>query len=98
MSSAKLSLNLSDAARSDLSDITTYTLEHFGEQQAEKYTSMLLSGFLTLRQSPTLGKKIRRFRRYSCGKHYIFYAATSRQLKLIRILHTRMDSVRHLPD
>jgi len=33
----------------------------------------------------------------SCGSHFLFYRITAEGIDIVRILHERMDFVRHIP-
>src|SRR5260370_16319910 len=78
-------------ARSDLADILLYTTDTWGEEQAERYLSLLSDGFDLLAQKPGIGHGcdplapgLRRFER---GKHVIFYKPGRGSIVISRILH-----------
>ncbi|HTF64595.1 MAG TPA: type II toxin-antitoxin system RelE/ParE family toxin [Edaphobacter sp.] len=89
MSTYKLTLK----ARSDLADILLYTTDTWGEEQAERYLSLLSDGFDLIAQKPGIGRAcdplapgLRRFER---GKHVIFYKPGRGSIVISRILHQR---------
>ncbi len=95
-------LKLSNAADKDLKQIWHYTLEEWSREQADKYVSRLLTACTEIAQSPEHSGQpfdyVRAgYRKYSCGKHVIFYQIQGDDTVLVvRILHQRMDYERHL--
>lgn len=90
-------------ARQDLADIWHYTLDTWGEQQAENYIRDLNDGFYQLVNAPNTGRDcghIREgYRKYPVGRHVIFYRLVSESdIEIVRILHERMDPEQHLPE
>jgi toxin ParE1/3/4 len=51
-------------------------------------------------RSPASGRAIAglpsRFRRVPYGSHFIFYTIHEQHVRIVRILHQRMDAARHL--
>ncbi|MDB1122397.1 type II toxin-antitoxin system RelE/ParE family toxin [Vibrio algarum] len=91
---------LSLKAVQDFSDIYQYTLNNFGEQQAEQYTFEMESCLSSLGFSPYLGRDCSHLkagiRRFDISKHAIFYRIRLTHIFVIRILHHQMDSRSHL--
>jgi toxin ParE1/3/4 len=92
---------LSPAAEADLDDIWAYTAESWSPEQAEIYVSRLFAAFVKIGQNPGLGQKadwiIPGYRRFRCGHHLIFYVtAGADPANVVRILHEKVDVVRHL--
>lgn len=93
---------LSRLAEKDLAGIWRYTLENWSREQANKYLNDLLSACAYIAESPdTLGRPygyVRDgYRKYSVGRHVIFYMVLEDGNTLIsRVLHERMDFDRHL--
>lgn len=92
---------LSERARQDLVDIANYTEEKWSVQQAERYTRMIITECHGLSSHPLVGRSYDQWRPglrgYPCGKHVIFYRVLSQsKVRVIRILHERMDYPRHL--
>lgn len=92
---------LSKDADADLEGIIIYTIETFGFVQAELYRLSLESGFQRLARDLRIGRRFETrlgaFRKYSCESHVIFYVEDDKGILIVRILHSAMDFVRHLP-
>lgn len=93
---------LTKLAEKDLAGIWRYTLENWSREQADKYLNGLLNACADIAKSPvTLGQPygyVRDgYRKYSFGRHVIFYMVLEDGSTLIsRVLHERMDYDRHL--
>ena len=97
-----MELVLTDAALSDLKSIRAYTLEHWGEEQEEKYLSDLWDRFEVIQASPD-GCRSRDDLFPGCqlatqGKHVILFRIDDNILQVVRVLHSAMDFQRHLPE
>jgi toxin ParE1/3/4 len=87
---------LTKRAMADLVDIGRYTQERWGQEQRNKYLSMLDSCFQQLAESPTKGKDcsdIRHdYRKINVGSHVVFYRQKqNNEIEIVRVLHGRMD-------
>lgn len=88
---------LFDAATSRLEEIYEYSLDTFGQQQADKYLDGFFDHFTALAERRALWRKIPRefeiqgyFSRY--GSHLIYFAPQRDKVLGIRtILHVNMD-------
>lgn len=94
---------LTKKAVADLSDIWNYTCETWSEKQADKYYLLLLDSCKALADKPGTGKKYDEVRPgllgYRVFQHIVFYIATSeKEIKIVRILHSRMDLKKRLVD
>jgi toxin ParE1/3/4 len=91
---------LSPAAQRDLESIFDHTVRQWGVTQAVRYTQVLESAFSALAEAPgkaqDCGNIRSGYRRRGVGKHSIYFRVTDYGIAVIRILHTRMDSSRHL--
>ena len=91
---------LSPAAERDLEAIWIYTAQHWGVEQAHRYTDSLMAVFAELAQSPKLAPACDHirpgYRRRALEQHMIYFRITSYGIVVIRILHERMDVSRHL--
>ena len=91
---------ISEAADRDLSEIYAYSFRQYGEQQADLYLSALHDRFqqLALRQSQGRNAEDLRpgYRRSRCASYVIFFVAAPDGIRIIRVLHGKMDPVRHL--
>ena len=92
---------LARAATRDLSAIRRYTREHWGAEQARRYLRDLRGRMRWLAESPnrgqdrgSLGPSLRSFPQAS---HVIFYRRADVGIEVVRILHQRMEPMRHLP-
>ena len=88
-------------AERDLDGIHDYTTDRWGIDQAERYLRGLRTacGLLAAGELPSrpagLGAGIRRYRWRS---HMLFFRVCPEEILIIRILHARMEALRHLPD
>ena len=91
---------LSPLATEDLRNIWRYGAGRWGAQQADKYSDKLFDGFELLVDTPEAGQTIEEiregYRRHIVGSHSIIYRLSSDTVEVIRILHQRMDTERHL--
>lgn len=91
---------LSQLAAEDFAAIYEYTLLSFGVVQADAYTEHLERTFYLLATSPGMGCECSEIgegvRRHAHHQHAIFYRPREGDIFIIRILHQRMDSVRHV--
>ena len=92
--------SLRPQALADLELIWDYTIEAWGEEQAERYLRLINQSFCRLAENPSLGRScdtIREgYRKYGVGRHVIFYRKIDASVDVVRILHERMDVDRHL--
>lgn len=89
----------SGAAGRDLDDIFDYTLTTWGIEQAEAYVASFDDAFARLRDHPEIGMTLEfapRFRRLRHRHHLILYELLPGRLRVVRILHERMDVTRTL--
>ena len=79
----------------DLDAIADYTLEKWGERQAEKYISELEQRFRCLAQHPKAGRTRDEvgvgYRSYPHGAHVIFYVTLGADIAIIGVPHGAMD-------
>lgn len=91
---------LTPAAEGDLESIWIYTARSWGVEQAERYIDALTAAFAELAHSPKTAPScdhIRAgYRRWSVGRHVIYFRMTDYGIAVIRVLHERMDAPRHL--
>jgi toxin ParE1/3/4 len=93
-------LKLTACAQDDLEQIADYSVANWGQRQADFYLEQLEKAFYSLLENPYLGKsrddiKVG-YRSLLIEKHLIFYRLINEQLEIMRILHCRMDVIRHL--
>jgi len=95
-----LKVKIQPLALSDLEEIWSYTFHKWSHKQANKYSEEIDHAINTIATDPNTGQNIvhvkKKYWRYKINHHYIFYTKTKTYIKIIRILHEKMDSVRHL--
>ena len=90
-----MTYRLSKSAESGLFDIWRYSVETWGEAQAEKYLRQLEVRFLDLAENPAIGRARDELApgylsfREAC--HVIFYTRYKEGIAIARVLHERMD-------
>jgi toxin ParE1/3/4 len=103
-------VRLAAQAELDFSEIITWTLENFGDQQAETYAETLTLAIAALHDGPEqLGAKARDdiqagirtlhvARHGRAGRHFVvFTQANDQHIDVLRVLHDSMDLARHIP-
>lgn len=92
--------HLSGKAEEDLISIYTFSFQKFGESRADAYLLALEERFYALVERPFLGRSIdhirQGYRRYEHISHSIFYKVEGDNVIIVRILHSSMDSDRHI--
>jgi len=91
---------LTPAAERDLENIWLYTRQQWNTAQADLYIDILVNAFTELAQTPNTDPgcdHIRNgYRRLSVVRHMIYFRVTDFGITIVRILHDRMDTPRHL--
>lgn len=91
---------LTPAAERDLETIWTHTRLRWGVVQANRYTDILTAAFSEFAQSPKTAAACDHirpgYRRRSVERHTIYFRITAYGIAIVRILHDRMDALRHL--
>ena len=91
---------LSPAAERDLESIWQYTFTQWGVEQAHRYTDALIIALGTLADSPQTALTCDHirigYRARIIERHIIYFRVTTYGIAVIRILHQRMDAIRHL--
>ena len=91
---------LSPAAERDLEEIWRHTRRHWSVEQADRYIDIFVAAFVTLAEAPTQGsgcEDIRPgYRRHRVVRHMVYFQTTGNGVAIVRILHDRMDALRHL--
>ncbi|MBH0203972.1 MAG: type II toxin-antitoxin system RelE/ParE family toxin [Nitrospira sp.] len=92
--------SLSSKAAADLDGIYEYTILHFGLEQARVYLLGLHERFQMLAKQPTQGRTADELapglRGVEYQSHVVFYISTDNGIRIVRVLHHRMDVTRHL--
>jgi toxin ParE1/3/4 len=102
-------VRLAEQAERDLLNITRWTVENFGVQQAKAYAETLSLAIEALHGGPEIlgttvrediGSGIRTLhirRQARKGRHFVvFRAAPEQTIEVLRLLHDSMDLARHL--
>ena len=91
---------LSPKAQRDLEAIFDYTVEQWGLPQALRYTDLIQAACAKLAEAPLQSQDCSiikpGYRRRSVEQHVIYFRAASYGIAIMRILHQRMDAVRHM--
>jgi len=91
---------LTNAAATDLRKIIEYTLDQWGEEQVFIYRDRLESRFNQIAKFPELGRTHVELPDHIFyvveGKHYVFYKIVDNDIEIVRLLHARMEMVRHI--
>ena len=93
--------DITKEATEDLYKIWAYTVDTWSEEQADTYYSLLEAGMNELANAPErIGKPydeiLPGLRAYHVRRHLLFYTIQANGRALIaRILHEKMDYVRH---
>lgn len=89
-------------ARSDLTAIWDFTCDRWWVLQAEKYLRALDQDMWALTETPMLGQAVdyirAGYRRWQSGSHIIFYKVETDGIRVMRILHARMNVERELAE
>lgn len=89
-----------EQAECDLDAIVEYTLENWGQSQAVKYVDGLEALLGNLAFTPSLGLSqdgiFKDLLSFPYVSHVVYYMKNPNGVTVIRILHKRMDTKRHL--
>lgn len=92
--------SLSAKAAADLEDIYEYTILEFGLDQARLYLLGLHERCELFAEQPSHGRTadelVPGLRRCEYQSHMIFYLPKDHGIRIIRVLHQRMDVRRHV--
>jgi len=93
------SLVFSPAAQADMDIVWDYTVEHWGLDQAERYTDDIRDACRGLAAGHRQGRPVDvrpGYLKCLVGSHVIYFRDHRDQIEVVRILHSRMDANRHL--
>ena len=92
--------SLSSKAAADLNGIYEYTILYFGLEQARVYLFGLHERFQMLAEQPMQGRTADELalglRRIEYQSHVVFYMSKDDGIRIVRVLHQRMDVARHV--
>jgi toxin ParE1/3/4 len=93
-------VEITRAADRDLQEIYRYTFLTHGERQADRYLEGLDDCFRRLAEHPFIGRSAERlrpgYRRFEYGAHVVFFISIDRGIRVVRVLHQRMEPQQHL--
>jgi toxin ParE1/3/4 len=92
---------LTNEAMCDLQEIGRYTRNHWGQEQRNRYLTLLDAAFHQLASRPDKGKDCSNikdgYRKFNVGSHVVFYhRINSDMIEIVRVLHSRMDTTSRL--
>ncbi|HEX4644322.1 MAG TPA: type II toxin-antitoxin system RelE/ParE family toxin [Verrucomicrobiae bacterium] len=98
MSSPKRRIELSQQAKKDFRDILSYTLAAWRESQLAKYRASINDALHVILHNPSAGRPSVKpaLKVLPVEHHRIFYRTIEGTIYVVRILHERMDTSRHL--
>lgn len=95
-----LELEVTPRAELDMAEIFEYTYENWGIIQADRYQDELFEGMQIILDNPEIGEAYhhqkRSYRKLHVNRHLLFYRIESQTCIIIRILHDKMDIIRHI--
>lgn len=87
-------------AQRDLEDLFDYTVARWGLPQAMHYTDLIEAACAALAEAPQRAQGCAHirpgYRRRTVENHVIYFRPTRYGIAVVRILHQRMDTARHL--
>ena len=92
-------LAFSPAAEADIDGIWDCSADNWGPEQADRYTDEIRDACHALASGRKQGRVVDvrpRYLKISTGSHVIYYRDQGDRLEIVRVLHSRMDSNRHL--
>ncbi|TPN50833.1 MULTISPECIES: type II toxin-antitoxin system RelE/ParE family toxin [unclassified Mesorhizobium] len=96
----KRTVRFSPKAKADLDQIWDHSLKEWGAERAEAYIRTIRSIINLIDQFPAMAKNAENIRpgllKYAVGSHVLFLRIADRSIDVVRILHQRMDYLRHL--
>ena len=97
-----MKITFTKEADEDLREILGYSIAQFGLIRAEKYYFDLQSKFDSILEKTSHSTDYsfveEGLRRTNHMKHAIFYRLTDQEIIIIRVLHQKMDVLRHLKE
>ena len=91
----KYSLIVAPEAQTDIVGILQYTLESWGQSQADKYQRIIDEEFSAIRTNPGIGHSRldvpQRYKARQAGQHVIIFRVEAETIYVVRILHGSMD-------
>ncbi|MEG3180051.1 type II toxin-antitoxin system RelE/ParE family toxin [Sphingomonas sp. LT1P40] len=92
-------LVFSPAAEADLDDIWDYSADNWAPDQADRYTDEIRDACKALASGAKRGRVVDvrpGYLKLTTGSHIVYFRERGDRLEIVRILHVRQDSERHL--
>ncbi|WP_326524990.1 type II toxin-antitoxin system RelE/ParE family toxin [Sphingomonas sp.] len=92
-------LVLTPAAAEDIEDIWDYSAEHWGADQADRYTDAIRDACVAAAAGERRGRPVDvrpGYLKLSTGSHMIYFRDLGDLLMIVRVLHVSRDIQRHL--
>lgn len=92
-------IKITPLAEADLEEIWFYTYKKWDVKQADSYQNSIVSVFRGLAEGVNTGRAVEvreGYFKYVIGSHLVFYTQSDEHIKIIRILHQRMDIEEYL--
>lgn len=92
-------LVLSPAAEADLDDIWDYSAVHWGPDQADRYIDEIRDACRALALRAKWGRAVEvrpGHLKLATGSHMIYFRESDDMIDVVRVLHVRQDTERHL--
>ena len=97
-------VKVSNPAEKDLKEIADYTLKEWGKLQKKNYLGLFKQSFMSLSQRDDKITPLIKNRKdigaglfsYCVKKHVVYFRETEHNFIIVRILHSCMDSKKHL--
>jgi toxin ParE1/3/4 len=90
----------SQRALRDLEEIWQYSFDNWGEAKADLYIGAIHDTLHLIAENTGIARHADDVRpglwRYPAGSHLIFFRLSSSTIRVVRILHARMDVGRHI--
>jgi toxin ParE1/3/4 len=91
---------LSPRAQRDLDGVFDYSVGRWGLPQALRYTDLIEAASADLAEAPMQAQECLNirpgYRRRTVEQHVIYFRMTPYGIAIVRVLHHRMDAIRHL--
>lgn len=89
---------LTEAAKNDLREISTYTKKTWGREQEKIYRETIRVALRVIAKNPAIGLKreevAKGLRSFPVGQHIAYYIEKKGTIEVARILHPAMDKER----
>lgn len=91
---------LSRRARADIGGIWRYSRDNWSVAQADRYVNAIREAISAAAREPEHGRSCAPaaadYYRVTAGSHFVFYRIALGGIVVARVLHQRMDFIRHL--